>query len=222
MSTDHQQAQELHSDLERRQFATPLELRTTRDGFRLTGYASTFTPYPVGDFTETIARGAFQQTLSQSPDVVFLLNHQGLPLARTKSGTLTLTEDHTGLHVEASLDPDDPDVRSLAPKMRRGDLDSMSFAFRATAQTWNDKRTERLIQGISLHRGDVSVVTMPANPDTSVQLRSRIQRAELPDLTTRARQELDLLSVCSGFPHRPAPDSRTVRQLGELRALCKF
>jgi HK97 family phage prohead protease len=216
-------AQELQGTLERRQFATPMELRDNGDAFQLSGYASTFEPYKVGDFRETIAPGAFKRTLGEDPDVVLLVNHGkgagGMPLARTKSGTLTLTEDHTGLRVEASLDPDDPDVRALAPKMRRGDLDSMSFAFRATAQTWNENRTERLIRGVSLHQGDVSVVTMPANPSTNVLLRSRTDGAASIDITTRAAQELDLLGVRGSFPHKPAPDSRTQRQIADLDAL---
>jgi HK97 family phage prohead protease len=48
-------------------------------------------------------------------------------LARTRSGTLTLLEDDHGLFMEAMLDQSDPDVRSIIPKMQRGDLDKMSL-----------------------------------------------------------------------------------------------
>jgi HK97 family phage prohead protease len=54
--------------------------------------------------------------------VRLLLNHDGLPLARTTSGTLKLREDKRGLHFEADLDPNDPDVQRIAPKVQRGDL----------------------------------------------------------------------------------------------------
>ena len=37
----------------------------------------------MGGYTETIARGAFTKTLSERPDVQLLINHEGLPLART-------------------------------------------------------------------------------------------------------------------------------------------
>ena len=96
-----------------------------------------------------------------------------MPLARTKSGTLTLTEDARGLLVNARLDSTDPDVLALVPKLRRGDVDSMSLAFRATSREWSKDRTERTITAMSLHRGDVSVVSQPANEFTSVSVRRR-------------------------------------------------
>ena len=104
-----------------------MEIREAPDGrLQLTGYASTTeTPYQVGSFRETIAKGAFRKTLSEGPDVVLLIDHAGLPLARTKSGTLTLSEDVRGLRVDASLDPRDPDVARIRSKVQRGDLGEM-------------------------------------------------------------------------------------------------
>jgi len=156
------------------------EMRSTSDGHvRFTGYASTTeTPYEISDFRETVARGAFKRTLGEDPDVRLLINHGmggQLPLARTKSGTLTLSEDARGLRVDADLDPNDPDVRALLPKMRRGDVDEMSFAFRATQQEWNEDYTERLIRECSIHRGDVSIVTTGANPDTTGEITASIR-----------------------------------------------
>ncbi len=161
--------------IERRTLAgLPIELRSAPDGSRtLTGYASvTGKPYEVGFYTEVIQRGAFKRTLGEDPDVQLLINHAGLPLARTKSGTLRLSEDDHGLRIEADLDPDDPDVESLARKMSRGDVDEMSFAFRVTDQDWNDDFTRRLIKAVTIHRGDVSIVNYGANPATSASLRS--------------------------------------------------
>ena len=53
---------------------TGLEFRDQGDGIvRFTGYAATTAEaYEVGDFTETIARGAFKRTLSEGPDVVLV------------------------------------------------------------------------------------------------------------------------------------------------------
>lgn len=165
------------SGLERRTFAvSDMEIRQPDDGgmLSLTGYASvTDTPYEVGFYTERIERGAFKRTLSEQPDVQLLVNHEGLPLARTKSGTLRLTEDDRGLKVDADLDPQDPDVMSLHRKMLRGDIDQMSFAFMATDQDWNDDFTERSIKAASIHRGDVSVVNQGANGSTVASIRSR-------------------------------------------------
>jgi HK97 family phage prohead protease len=141
----------------------------------LTGYAATTgQPYDLGAFTEVIRPGAFRATLGTNPDVELNLNHgtagSGLPLARTTSGTMRLSEDSRGLKVEADLDDDDPDTQTLVRKMKRGDVNAMSFKFYATQQTWNDDFTRREIVETDLNGGDCSVVTHPANPTTSASL----------------------------------------------------
>jgi HK97 family phage prohead protease len=173
-------AEQANKTMERRVFdASAMELRADNDGLlKLRGYASvTETPYEVGFYQETIKRGAFKRTLGEDPDVQLLINHgsggSGMPIARTKSGTMRLQEDDRGLLVEADLDPEDPDVQLLARKMKRGDIDQMSFAFQATDQDWNDDFTERSIRSVSIHRGDVSVVNQGANGSTMVALRAR-------------------------------------------------
>jgi HK97 family phage prohead protease len=161
--------------LERRDFAvTDLELREKDDDtWNLTGYASvTETPYEVGFYTETIKRGAFKRTLGEDPDVQLLINHEGLPLARTRSGTLRLEERERGLYVDADLDRLDPDAQRLQRKMARRDVDQMSFAFQVTDQAWNDDYTERDVKAASLHRGDVSVVNQGANAASVASIRS--------------------------------------------------
>lgn len=150
-----------------------LELRESASGTTLTGYAATFDhPYEVGNFQEIIKPGAFKRSISNPRlDVQLLIAHAGLPLARTTSGTMKLTEDHVGLHVKADLDPSDPDVQSLAPKIRRGDLSEMSFAFRPVRDEWNSDRSVRNVLEVDLDKGDVSVVPIGANRATSVALR---------------------------------------------------
>jgi HK97 family phage prohead protease len=159
----------IEGTVERRDFKADVEIRETSDGgLRFSGYASTTeTPYPVGGFTETFARGAFKRCLGEQPDVVLLINHEGLPLARTRSGTMTLSEDTRGLKVDADLDPSDPDVQALVPKMKRGDLTEMSFAFKATDDEWSERDTKRVVRAATIHKGDVSMVTHGANTDTS-------------------------------------------------------
>jgi HK97 family phage prohead protease len=125
----------------------------------------------MGSYRERIATGSFKRTLGENPDVVLLVNHEGTPLARTSSGTMRLSEDRRGLIVEASLDARDPDVRAVEGKMRRGDLKELSFAFEATSQDWSSDHTERVIKGVNLHRGDVSLVSMAANPSSTAVLR---------------------------------------------------
>ena len=107
-----------------------LEVRTTANGVSVEGHAATFNQsYDMGWYEETVAPGAFARTLKTGPDVRLLVNHDGLPLARTRSGTLDLAEDKSGLYMRSTLDPKDPDVMRLVPKLQRGDLNQMSFSF---------------------------------------------------------------------------------------------
>ncbi len=168
------------SQTERRMAATVLEVRDDdTDGITLTGYASTFDdPYDMGWYTETVESGAFKRTLGRKPDVRLLLNHDGLPLARTTSKTLTLDTDSKGLRVSASLDPSDPDVAGMVPKMKRGDLNQMSFAFRVDSDLWEDDFSKRTLRELDLNNGDVSVVTYPANPNAKAAVRAAGTPAE--------------------------------------------
>lgn len=163
---------------EERTGATPFEFREdAATGYViLRGYAATYEPYDcyggpdAGGWVEQLRANSFDRTLEAKPDVMLLLNHTGAPLARTKSGTMTLSVDRRGLVVEARLDPTDPDVQALLPKMRRGDLDEMSFAFRVKDQEWNNDYTHRTITEVSLQKGDVSVVNYGMNPNTQVAI----------------------------------------------------
>ncbi|NQE88515.1 HK97 family phage prohead protease [Nocardia terpenica] len=137
----------------------------------------------AGGFSEIVAPGAFDRTLKERADVHLLINHDGMPLARTKSGTLRLGADSTGLQVEADLDRRDPDVQRLETKMARGDMDEMSFAFRVKDDVWSQDQTERRITEISLHKGDVSVMNFGANPATTASLRAVSLRSVLEVLS---------------------------------------
>lgn len=148
-----------------------------------TGYASVFnTPYTVsdslGEYTERVRTGAFDKTLAGGADTVFLLNHEGMSLARSKSGTLRLSADSTGLFTEARLDPANYQVVALRSAIERGDIDEMSFAFRTLRQAWNKDYDDRQLLELSLHQGDVSAVNYGANGATAgtVAMRKR-QRA---------------------------------------------
>ena len=165
--------------IERRTYVVQdVEARQADDGvMRLSGYAAVFNDASVPlPFKERIAPGAFRKTLSEAPDVRLLINHEGLPLARTKNGTLTLTEDDRGLRFDAEL-ADTQEARDIYTLVQRGDVDQMSFAFRVIRQNWSKDKTERTLTEVSLADGDVSVVTYPAYPTTSVEARKRIADA---------------------------------------------
>ena len=170
---------------EKRIAYTTLDLRQADDGATLYGYAAVFdSPSEPMPFVEYVKRGAFQKTIKDGADVRLLIDHEGVPLARTKSGTLRLSEDERGLAVEAELDPMNPDAARVISAMKRGDLSQMSFAFRTIKDSWSDDRTVRELREVQLF--DVSVVTFPAYEQTVAEIRSRLlqDEAQPPTLTS--------------------------------------
>ena len=173
---------------ERALIAEGLELRAEGETGKLTlrGYAAVFNslseqlPGNNGTFREVIRPGAFRDSLAQGADVRFLLNHEGLPLARTTSGTLRLKEDSRGLVIDADLDPSDPDVQRIVPKIRRGDLSQMSFGFITRRDNWRQESGGQVRDLLAVDLLDVSAVTYPAYRATEVALRSlaRAQAAQ--------------------------------------------
>lgn len=161
---------------EQRAFSSDrIEVREDADGkVTFDGIASAVgKPYTVrdmfGEFEETIAPGAFNRTLKQRDDVRLLVNHTGVPLARTKAGTLNLSTT-PDLRAVAELDVTNPTAQEIRSAMGRGDVDEMSIGFRVKDQEWSDDYTVRTIREVQLL--DVSVVTFPASPHTSAQLRT--------------------------------------------------
>lgn len=166
-------------------FCPTSELRMVADDGqppKVTGYASVFNSLSEvlndskgNQFREVIRPGAFTSVLANNPDVRLLLNHEGLPLARTTSGTMRLFQDERGLRFEADLDPTDPDVQRLIPKMKRGDLNQCSFAFNLNKGDAHF-RSEGGVMVRDIHNvsslSDASLVTYPAYTATSAMLRS--------------------------------------------------
>jgi uncharacterized protein len=151
----------------------PAEVRADDGAVKVSGYAAVFNQAADigGFFQEIIHPGAFRAAIGRD-DVSFLINHTGLPLARTRSGTLILAEDNHGLKIDSALDATDPDVARIVPKMKRGDLDKMSFAFRATRQEWDETGTIPVRHVYEVELFDVSIVTDPAYDGTEIGLRS--------------------------------------------------
>ncbi|MBJ6633362.1 HK97 family phage prohead protease [Streptomyces sp. I5] len=144
-----------------------------------------------GPYTEIVSEGAGADSLARANlDVPLVLGHDQLRrLARTSTGSLFLTEDANGLHVHApALDPNDHDVAYIAPKLKAGLIDEMSFAFRIESGQWSPDYTEYRINRYDIHRGDVAIVGYGANPATTATMR---QPAAAP-ASSRARALLEL------------------------------
>lgn len=162
----------------------------------VSGYAIVWdVDYPIGGgaksstgFDERVSRGAATKSLKEKADVRLLINHEGVPLARSKSGTLKLEEDEIGLRVDADLSLLNPRVQELHSAMERGDIDNMSFRFWPTRQEWTEDYTKRNLKEIGFD--DVSIVTYPASEATLVKVRSNAQLETRPVVATPILDEL--------------------------------
>lgn len=166
------------------QWRAQLVERSGKKAYEVSGYATAYDQkYDMwdmfGPYEESVAAGAATQTLAAKPDVVFLINHTGLALARTINGSLELSEDAHGLADTAWLNPERQDVRDLVAGIEDGVITEQSFAFRIDEGWWNDDFTEFKIMQFDINRGDTSAVNYGANPHTDIAAR---QQALLRDL----------------------------------------
>lgn len=163
--------------MELRTFSHPAEVRA-KDR-KLSGYAAVFGVEAriSTDLTERIASGAFTGTLRSGRDILALADHDPKQvLARTKSGTLRLSEDSHGLAFELDV-PNTRIGRDLLELSERGDLGGMSFGFTVA------KGGERMVEGVREVRDvilhEISVVSsFPAYAQTSVSARANFELAE--------------------------------------------
>ena len=151
----------------------------TANGRKLTGYIAKFdSPTNIGDFTEVIRRGAFTASLASGADILALADHDtSRVLGRTRSGTLALSEDDTGLAFSLEL-PDTQAGRDLAALAQRGDLGGCSFAFNVPKGGDHWTGNTRELRNVTLD--EVSIVqSRPAYGATEVHLRSLQPQSQL-------------------------------------------
>ncbi len=153
-----------------------LRVATAADGTRsLSGYAVVFNSPSVdlGGFTEICAPGMFTRTLKDNPDTLCLRDHNpSLLMGRTKSGTLSLSEDANGLRFVCNL-PDTTQAADMIASIERRDLDACSFGFNVVSDQWKtnpDKSITRTLNDVDL--AEISITSFAAYPATSVNLRS--------------------------------------------------
>lgn len=174
--------------LERRSIAA--ELRADIAGRKLEGLAAVFNVDAriANQFDERVLPGAFAKSLASGRDVLALADHDPTRLlARTKSGTLRLSETPQGLAFSLDV-PDTQDGRDLLALAQRNDLGGASFAFTVQSEAWpaHDKRELRAVE---LY--EVSIVrAWPAYPSTFVQARSWATRTMSPPSRRRLVETL--------------------------------
>lgn len=162
------------------------------------GYASTFEPYLLfrdGDmeFYEEIDARAFEQ--ADMSDVVFLRDHTGPVLARTKNGSIELNTDSHGLKTKTDLSLTEKSKEMLQDIAVRN-YTQMSFSFVVAKDgdeyIENGNRITRHITNIAKVY-DISAVAFPANAGTDIGLSYRslfdgvIERREAERLKSEMR-----------------------------------
>ena len=167
---------------EREYRAMTMTVEPDEERMVVTGYASTFDePYELfrGDdyeVWEVVDRHAFDET--DMTDVIMQYDHQGRVFARKKNNTLMIDPDDKGLFIRADLGGTDIG-RQLYQEIRGGYTDKMSFGFTVAEddrEMNEDKngymKVTRTIKKIG-KLYDVSAVSLPANPGTSISARFR-------------------------------------------------
>lgn len=162
---------------------------------KIRGHAAVFDKLSedLGGFREKINPGTFKGTIKKD-DIRALFNHDpNYVLGRNKAGTLKLSEDELGLAIE--IDPPDTQwARDLIESMNRGDINQMSFGFtvKDMGETWDmtGKIPIRELSDVKLF--DVSPVTYPAYPQTTVKVRDYLS------VLKEAKDKLDATGDLNG------------------------
>jgi hypothetical protein len=156
-----------------------IELRTSVDeATKLPVVEGLAVPYEkrskllYGLFYEIFKPYAFREHLATKPNIPMYNNHNtDQVLARTKNGTLTLTEDDKGITFRSVLN-DTSYANDLVKLINRGDVEAMSFGFRYLTRDWGMSDGEELCIVHKAEMREISPVSNPAYEDTSIYKRS--------------------------------------------------
>lgn len=158
-----------------------------QDGGIVEGYASTFEEYELYRYkganydevwVEEITPGAFDD--ADMTDVVFLRDHTGAVMARTKNKLIDLSVDEKGLFTKTDLTKTST-ARAMYEDIAVGNYSQMSFAFTIAAQEWTEI-DQRKTDGLYIIKRkitainkvfDISAVAFPANPTTDISPATR-------------------------------------------------
>lgn len=155
-----------------------LDTKDVTDDGVFEGYASRFNTIDQG--RDIVAPGAFAKSLQQYPagKVKMLLQHD-----RTQPiGVWTeLKEDSQGLYAKGRLLLGTTAGRDVHEFMKAGALDGLSIGYRSVRDRYDRTKSARVLEEVTLR--EISVVTFPMHPDTTV---ARVKN--LPNDPERARQ----------------------------------
>ncbi len=93
----------------------------------------------AGLFEERFARGAFDKSLRESPDVVALWGHDTTrPLGRVSNGTLALRADNIGLFYILTPNPESPLGKTAIEDVGASLVNEVSVGFASEQEEWDD------------------------------------------------------------------------------------
>ena len=148
----------------------------TDEDYMVEGYASTFERYEMYEwdgvkYYEQIDRHAFDE--ADMTDVVFLRDHSGRVMARSKNDTVQLSIDDHGLHQRTNLGLTQAS-KEMYEDIKVGNYSQMSFSFviDRDGDEYDKETHTRIIKRIK-KVFDVSAVSFPANPGTDIGISAR-------------------------------------------------
>jgi len=157
-------------------FRTDFQTRQENDAKYIEGYFIRFneeTELWDGVFEE-VAPEAVDDSLKNN-DIRCLFNHDtNIVLGRTGNGTLELRKDEKGLFGRVKINPNDKQALDIYARIERGDINACSFGFNVIneeIQNRDDGTVKFILRKIDLH--EVSPVTFPAYPTTSIEARKK-------------------------------------------------
>lgn len=167
---------------------------------KLSGYFGTYNSRSgdLGGFVEVIKPGAFNRNFGPDTDIRALSHHERpWVIGRTKAGSLKLGQNARGATFEIDPIPDTTYGRDLVVQIESGLVDGMSFAFRTITDNWKVQDGINVRELVDVRLIEVSPVTFPAYPATSVSLRSELEKqgvenADLCAALVRLEKKLDV------------------------------
>lgn len=138
---------------------------------------------------EEVKADAIKTSLKEN-DIRCLFNHDtGIVLGRSGNDTLELKADDIGLYGKVKINTDDKQAMDIVSRIERGDINACSFGFNINEngediENREDGSVKFTLTDIDLK--EVSAVTFPAYPSTSIQARQK-------QITDNKKRELSVI-----------------------------
>lgn len=138
------------------------------------GYAMKYERYPLYEGSdgvkiyEEFKPGCFDGC--DMRDIILQYDHTGKVLARTRNGTLIVEADDVGLRITGDLSKSEQ-ARNLYEEISNRLVDRMSWGF-LPGENYYDPEISTVVHTKIKKIFDVSAVSIPANDDTDIHVRS--------------------------------------------------